>query len=571
MSVIDNKYRINKNIKLGKGSFSEVYMGTNLITNEPVAIKVVDLSKNGNTIKSIKIEAEIMKKLDHPNIVKFYDLVKTDDYLYIIMEHCNYGTLSDVIKYNEEMHLKKSVTFSREANAYYYLNQLKNALDYVRMNNYVHRDIKPMNVLLSKPGIIDPDAKKDYHYSQNIIIKLADFGLARDYEQNSTSLMETICGSPLYMSPELLMGQEYNSLSDIWSYGVIMYELLFGIPPMTATSIGKFKELMRNKNIDFHTSRNLTPECFDLLRKILTKNYKSRINWDDFAIHKWFIIWADRFLKFKESNELIEFPGVSTNVFESIKLTSQSILSVPSKDLPNPDLIAIKNIDNPLLSSSGIKTQNKTDLVPIKIVLSNQKSSDKLTEGIDVIKISPIDQITEPNPLKSINSLREISPIEQFSKSPGLGSSNLTRMVVGSYSPKNFKPGSYSDYPASYPPKEPSHNTPRHSIRHFSTGNIEQERHAVSVQFRNSSSVGINNSLSNLSINNKNNEDKKTDVIDSTENLTFPLTDSNPNVNPLLTSSSIKKIMPEIKFIDNYLDTKKSDPIPIVNKNQHNK
>jgi len=300
----NDKYKIDHVI--GTGSFSTVFLGTNIITNQQVAIKQVRIIQKKNLLVKLQQELDIMQQFDHINIVKYYDVIKNDLYWHIIMEYCNIGTLDDVIKYNEREDRNRSIGFNREVNTYYYMNQLKDALSYLRQNGYIHRDIKPMNILLTKTLTNSSDSsdllfkideqmndndKNNLYYTQKFVVKLADFGLARQYEKNEESLIKTICGSPLYMAPELLIDMEYNSLADLWSYGVIMYELLFGTNPNTANNIQQLKKNLQQKDIDFHLNKNFTPQCFDLLVRLLAKTYKERISWDNFLNHAWFTYW----------------------------------------------------------------------------------------------------------------------------------------------------------------------------------------------------------------------------------------------------------------------------------------
>lgn len=304
MEIIAEKYRI-ENDKLGTGGFSEVFLGMNLTTNEKVAVKKILLAQKNIIIKNLKVEIELMQRISHPNIVTYYDQSNNNTHWYIIMEYCNAGTLSDVIKYNEKAS-KSSLNFNRENNTYHYLNQLKDALNYIRSRGYIHRDIKPMNVLLTRAG-------KDYTSSfnesdmlfktevdlssfdrtENLIVKLADFGLARHYVENEEVMMNTICGSPLYMAPELLFGEKYNSKADLWSYGVIMYELLFGSNPNAANSLPQLKKNLQSKNINFNLNKNFTPYCFDLMTRLLNKTPGLRLDWDKFFNHKWFSYWKE--------------------------------------------------------------------------------------------------------------------------------------------------------------------------------------------------------------------------------------------------------------------------------------
>src|SRR5690606_17451164 len=179
---INDTYRLG-NKQLGKGSFAEVFLGTNIKNGLNVAIKCVSLAQTKFLDKLIT-EIDIMQKMNHGNVVKYHDLVKCEDYWYIVMEYCNAGTLADVIRYNAKYNASQ-----KESNTYYYLSQMKNALQYIRLSGYVHRDLKPMNVLLIRPEVMiqsDSDVfvnditfndkiQTDWDESQNLIVKVADF------------------------------------------------------------------------------------------------------------------------------------------------------------------------------------------------------------------------------------------------------------------------------------------------------------------------------------------------------------------------------------------------------------
>lgn len=277
---LNNKYRI-ENKKIGSGGFSEVYLGLDKSLNIKIAIKKINLKQKNIVLDKLNIEIEIMKKMKHPNIITFYDVIKTEDYWYIIMEYCNKGTLEDVIKYNKEIKNKK------EINAYYYLNQLKNAINYIKDMGYIHRDLKPLNILLKTNNINDIN-DLNYDHTENIILKLADFGLAIE---NDNSLMDTICGSPYYMAPELFTEKEYDNKVDLWSFGIIMYQLLFGENPNKASSLEELINNIKLKDINLKIDESITTNCYNLLQHLLIKSSKKRINWNDLFNHKWFFYW----------------------------------------------------------------------------------------------------------------------------------------------------------------------------------------------------------------------------------------------------------------------------------------
>lgn len=286
MIVISDRYRLTDKV-LGKGAFGIVYLGIDAVCNREVAIKSVKLTIRGISValNKQKIEAEIslMASLTHPNIVKYYDNVLTDTSWYIIMEYCNYGTLADVISNLKPIRERESI-------ARYYLTQLRDALKYLRQYDYVHRDIKPTNVLLSKERVVTSQSfgifqlDEDYQQADRIVVKLADFGLTKCTDDNV--LMQTICGSPMFMAPEVLLAEDYDSKADIWSFGVIMYQLLTGKYPREADSLSQLKASVLSP-IDFHYEYGFSQSCYDLLTGLLAEKTK-RYTWEALFNHEWF-------------------------------------------------------------------------------------------------------------------------------------------------------------------------------------------------------------------------------------------------------------------------------------------
>lgn len=286
MIDIGDRYRLTEKV-LGKGAFGVVNLGIEIVSGKEVAIKSVKLTTRGLSValNKQKIEAEInlMASLTHPNIVKYYDNVLTDTSWYIVMEYCNYGTLADVI--NNLKPIKE-----REAVARYYLTQLRDALKYLRQFDYVHRDIKPTNILLSKERVVTSksdgifDLDEDYQQADRIVVKLADFGLTKC--SDDTVLMQTICGSPMFMAPEVLLAEDYDSKADIWSFGVIMYQLLMGKYPREADTLSQLKANVLSP-IDFHLEYGYSQPCYELLTGLLAEKAK-RYSWDELFNHVWF-------------------------------------------------------------------------------------------------------------------------------------------------------------------------------------------------------------------------------------------------------------------------------------------
>jgi serine/threonine-protein kinase ULK/ATG1 len=271
------RYKITTKTPVGKGAFATVYQAVNK-NNDIFAIKCIPLEKlkKHNTDKFL-LELDISLKMKHQNIVKSYEVFKTNKNWYIACEFCDNGTLSNAIK---SMSLD---CMEREMECRRYLTQLKNALKYLYRNNIVHRDLKPTNILINGK----------YPYDT---LKLADFGFSRyfgseDQEQNNTEhkdfMMTSFCGTPMYMAPELLGDRKYTNKADLWSFGVIMYEMLYGSNPYNyPTNLNNLLDLMKTKEIVFNNV--YTSDCMSLLKSLLEIDVKKRIDWEIFFRHPWF-------------------------------------------------------------------------------------------------------------------------------------------------------------------------------------------------------------------------------------------------------------------------------------------
>lgn len=342
---------------IAKGAFASIHKGKHIYSDYIVAIKEIKL--NGEPIKNyIKREIEIHRSLEHPNIVRVLDVINdsstslqplqystpfkksNNTSIYIIMEYCQYGDL-------QKFQNKKP--FSHK-HIQYYMLQLRDALQYLRTKNIVHRDLKPQNILLISP----------------LHIKITDFGLARYINQETESelntppenedLFSTYCGSPIYMSPELLNHQQYNSKSDLWSLGVILYELITGTPPFIATNIKHLVHRVNTEkiNLDKIDRTLISDDCFNLLCNLLNYDRTRRVDWEEFFNHKWF---ANNMI-LEEENRLIENP-LCYDLIES--KNTKHIDNIIHKAYPTTATSIIHNtietdiIKSTSSSSSGLK------------------------------------------------------------------------------------------------------------------------------------------------------------------------------------------------------------------------
>jgi len=380
-TIIDD-YRIDKSI-LGAGNFATVFKGTQISTGKKVAIKKIFFSKNfehacvgtrvqPSQVERVAQEIDMMQHMSHPNIVTYFDVIKKPSspvlklpehslrstFWYIIMEYCNRGTLENVIAYNKGRKAasmgESDIFFDLEKDTHYYLLQLKNALNYIRKLGYIHRDIKPQNILLTivddiESGIgtdfelnllfdnmnIDDGNKSDLHKvfnygaDQKYILKLADFGLSKHVD-TPEDMTATMCGTPYYIAPEILINNIYNSKVDLWSYGVIMYEMLFNKYPYEALNVNQLKAKMIALNVNFNINNSYSKSCLDLLTRLLNKDPEIRIDWADFFNHEWFSLWDTKNSAYDIRRGL---PNklISRSISQSV---SQSVSPPPSIPLP---------------------------------------------------------------------------------------------------------------------------------------------------------------------------------------------------------------------------------------------
>lgn len=282
--IVDNEGRhfVCSKKRLGHGTFAEVFLGEwKSDQSQPVKVAIKqfrDLNKNSGLLNA---EIAIMKTLDHPNIVKMISAVyvnldvnddesgetepgETEPGLYVVLEYCGGGDFKHFIR-GKRMSEKHACGF---------MKQLSSGLRYLHSKGIIHRDLKPHNILLNE----------DY-----TVLKIADFGFARVID--AESLAATMCGSPLYMAPEVIRGEPYGANADLWSVGVILYELLCGERPFNdVASIVALKQALTQEPIRFkrEVKESLSVECKQLLIGLLQKDAKKRIDFESFFNHPWF-------------------------------------------------------------------------------------------------------------------------------------------------------------------------------------------------------------------------------------------------------------------------------------------
>jgi len=260
-------YIVDRDKPIGAGSFASVFRGNHAETGEIVAVKVVDHNRLNKKLKdNLEVEIHVGSMLAHTNIVRLEAIERPvgDRYIYLVMEFCAGGDLSHF--------LKKRGGRIPESTARAFLRQVAEGLNELQGLNLIHRDLKPHNLLLTED-------------TSNATVKIADFGFARIIEPSS--MAETVCGSPLYMAPEVLSSNKYDIKADLWSIGTILFQMLCGSTPYDGDNHIHLLDNIRKKqwtippDIEVKTSA----ECKDLLKGLLQKNPKERITHSDFMAH----------------------------------------------------------------------------------------------------------------------------------------------------------------------------------------------------------------------------------------------------------------------------------------------
>lgn len=257
MIRIGNYY--HKYEQIGKGAYSTVYKAYHNDLSKIFAVKEINISIHKKNIERFREEIFLMNKFDHQNILKLYETIEDDNYIYLILEYCENGDLKHFLN-------KRPM---KEKNVRRFMKQIVSGLQYLNNKNVYHRDLKPQNILLTK----------DY------TIKISDFGLAKTCE--SDTLLDTICGSPMYMAPEIMKYKKYDTKADLWSLGVIFYQMLTGKTPYTARSHSELMNNIENQEIVFPKCIRVTKEGLDLLLKLLQKKSDERMTWEELFKHTW--------------------------------------------------------------------------------------------------------------------------------------------------------------------------------------------------------------------------------------------------------------------------------------------
>ena len=298
--------------QLGSGSFGRVYLVSHNDSKKLFALKVIDKRKlmvSYGKLDIIYNEINIHSKLAHENIIKLYNVHEDNENINIIMEYAEKGNLFQLIS--------KEKTGLDESKAFDYFIQVVNAVYYLHINNIIHRDIKPENILIGS------DNK----------IKLCDFGWAKELTLENRS---TFCGTIEYMAPEIVGSENYDYSVDIWSLGILLYELLYGHSPFKANNTKNVILNIKTHELTYDdNNKKISNSCKDLIQKLLDGNPQKRLKIKDILEHPFVKKHSKKFNYKKKLSTVINDEEIKNNFNNKINGNDNDIDNNYDKILAN--------------------------------------------------------------------------------------------------------------------------------------------------------------------------------------------------------------------------------------------
>ena len=363
---LDN-YEVLK--QLGKGGYGKVYRVKNLKTGEIRACK--HLSKLSiKNLPKFEREINILKKSDHPNIIKLYEIFESKRSLYLIMEECKGGEVFD--KIIEHIQNKKMYTEKDAANMF---QQMMSAVEYCHNNGICHRDLKPENLLYLNQG---PEI--------NNPIKVIDFGLSQVISPDRK--LKTKVGTAYYVAPEILKGS-YTEKCDIWSAGVILYIFLSGDPPFNGPNDNAIYNKISKLKFDYPDKKwsKISNEAKDLINHMIAPE-KQRYNAKQVLSHP----WLTNAYKYNLNN--LNFDPIFFKDYAKSTLIKKIALIFIASRLDENEIVNLKNIFAAFdkhKKGQILYEELKQGLVQLKSNNINEKQIQDLFKNIDVDKNGKID------------------------------------------------------------------------------------------------------------------------------------------------------------------------------------
>ena len=374
---------------IGSGSFGQVYLALNTIDNKIYAIKHMDkkkLIKILHTLNGIYQEIDIQSRINHPNIVKILYTDEDRDSFDLVMEYADNGSLFHFIRKNKGLN---------EYKTFQLFIQVVNAINFLHENDLIHRDIKPENILLFSNN--NKKSRNDCDY----IVKLCDFGWCVKLNGGER---DTFCGTTEYMSPELVDHKEYSKEIDVWSLGILLYEMIHGYSPFRPNK-PKFNEKDVFENIKKHNlkfGKKVSNECKKLICNLLAFNKNKRYKVGD--------IYNSKFVKYFENMKYFIPKKNSINKNNKDKKENEE------NNNEEDEVVYINQIHE-------IKTNNNNNFIHREVNDDVNNNGEKINNNIDK---NPINKVYEELKQLKTNNLRKV-----------LTNHSVENKIIKSFSKKN--------------------------------------------------------------------------------------------------------------------------------------
>jgi len=329
---VHDVYNIDSASLLGVGTFGKVFKGVNKVSGQPCAIKQIS-KPPANQRSMVKGEIAVMQKLDHPNVIKFFDHFEDNVNDYLIMELCSGGKVINFLARMQGY---------RESDAALLMKQVLLALDYMHDKNIIHRDVKPDNMLL-----------ESWRPLEDNTLKLADFGLSCKCAPGGEVRLSA--GTPDYISPQAIDGC-YDSKTDMWSCGVSMYFLLCGYVPFRAQSEAGAYAAVKRGNFSFAASEwsNVSSDATDMIRLLLKLNPHERLSASDALNHVWLMrraqgghgVLQHAVANFGMNRMRRKAPQPEADMFTGMRSALENVSQWANSVLPSTKMFACSSLAN---------------------------------------------------------------------------------------------------------------------------------------------------------------------------------------------------------------------------------
>lgn len=400
-----DSYILNMDRILGKGSYGSIVLAYDNLHQQFLAIKIISLVDltDPKAFEYMKSEIMNMQLATHPNIVRLYDVRRSKSNIYLIMEYCEGGNL--------EQYLYEHGGRLSETESLKILKKIIHGYKCLHSINIVHRDLKLANILIHKGSI-----------------KIADLGYSKLVENLKKDFLLSRVGTVLYMSPQILEARHYTNKTDIWSLGVLFFQLLFGRTPWTtmhsmSVSVNVFLKTIREKGLFFPKEVKVSEKSKSLIQEMLMYDEEDRISWEE--------LFKEDFLQEKELSEdyFQTFKTIET-IYECEQLVPKTIMSLL------PQLKIMESVRSPIDQKGADFTPEKKKLVEIFILKDIEERENAVKDKIlrlllqkrnmivflmqisnylkEIYKYDTFDRLVAGFSIRKIDKIRDLIGLDRF-------------------------------------------------------------------------------------------------------------------------------------------------------------